>query len=321
MSSTVGSQQVAMGVSEGLGNILSYSPFAFASKELETAFQRDLPRRVGRIMARNVILGWGLTVAVTGRMVRNPNPRPDLSPALALLPLCGTLAFTLAAAFAFSVPNLFAKYWMVINTGLRLLVTAITLLTWESMPPEPVNGPLTLTGVVLSYFIGVLTPPVFCLPGSTPLPLLLHLPAQAALLGGLFLADSRLCTLRLASPDLPGQVDSLVKLITGTLPMLAPAFNRLPSQNCIFVVSFGQALATLGGTAIMVWQEISMRKAFLAEDATARVVLEGVAPQRIKNFPYGHPKGIVLFLSIFSASAITAAMLWEVFVFKMVSAA
>lgn len=87
---------------------------------------------------------------------------------------------------------------------------------------------------------GVLTPLALVLPGTIPLPLLLHFFTQATLLGGLFMADYKLCSIRLTSPDLPGQVESLVELITGILPFLEPVFQHLPSHNCVFVVSFGQ---------------------------------------------------------------------------------
>eukprot|EP00884_Botryococcus_braunii_P011104 jgi/Botrbrau1/19996/Bobra.200_1s0006.1 len=307
--------------SKALESMMCYSPFAFASKELESAFQRDLPRRAGSIVARYVILYCGLTAALTSRMFRNPNSHLDGSPAQILIPACGLCWFTTAATLPFAAPNLYSKYWTAVNTVLRLMISTIILTTWESMPPEPVQGPLTLGGGVLSYFIGVLTPSALVVPGSTPLPLLLHIPAQAALLWGLFMADSKLCSMRLASPDLPGQVDSLVKLITGLFPMLQPVFQRLPSHNCVFVVSFGQAFAAVAGTGLMVWQEISLRKAFLAEDTTARLVLERCPPQRVAKFPYGHPKGVVLFLCILCCSAIGAAILWEAFVFHTLWAA
>ncbi len=82
-----------------------------------------------------------------------------------------------------------------------------------------------------------------------------------------------------------------------------------------------QALAAVGGTAIMFWQEILMRKAFLAEDATARLVLEGLPAHHVSNFPYGHPQGVVLLLSVFISSNIGSVLFWEAFVFHTLSAA
>eukprot|EP00884_Botryococcus_braunii_P011101 jgi/Botrbrau1/19993/Bobra.200_1s0003.1 len=203
MSSTVASYEVAMLASHELGKLLYYSPFAFASKELETAFQRDLPMRVGRIMARNIILLWAFTAALTTRILRNPSPNAHTTLVQTLLAPCTNLVYTAVTLTAFTAPNFYRKYWMSINTAMRLSMILSVLATWEAMPPEPVRGPLTFGGAVLSYFVGVLTPSILVIAGATPLPLLLHIFAQAVFLGGLFMADAKLCSMRLASPDLP----------------------------------------------------------------------------------------------------------------------
>eukprot|EP00884_Botryococcus_braunii_P011105 jgi/Botrbrau1/19997/Bobra.200_1s0007.2 len=302
--------------------MLCYSPFAFASKELEAAFQRDLPRRAGRILARYLLMGWGITLAITSRMFHKASSSTaDARSAHILLQIFSMLLYTAGAATSFAAPKVYRQYWMAINTGLWLMMSVTCLSTWESMSPKPAWGPLTLSGVLRSYFIDVLTPVLLVFPGTNPLPLLLHIPAQAALLGGLFMVDSKLCSMRLASPDLPGQVDSLVKLITGVFPFLAPVFESAPSHNCVLVLSFGQALTAVAGTALMFWQEVSMRKAFLAEDSSARSALVRLPPHRVANFPYGHPKGVVLFLSVFTASVTVSMLLWEAFVFRTLSAA
>lgn len=80
-----------------------------------------------------------------------------------------------------------------------------------------------------------------------------------------------------------------------------------------------QALVSVAGTALMIGQEISWRKAFLAEDTSARVLLEGLPPQRVATFPYGHPKGVVIFLCVAIASVLGAAVFWEAFVMHTIS--
>jgi hypothetical protein len=68
----------------------------------------------------------------------------------------------------------------------------------------------------------------------------------------------------------------------------------------------------------MLWQEISMRKSFLAQNPTARRLLQGIPAHRIAAFPYGHPNVVALFLSVLSACAIVASIVWQGFVFHTI---
>jgi hypothetical protein len=73
-------------------------------------------------------------------------------------------------------------------------------------------------------------------------------------------------------------------------------------------------LASVAGTAFALVQEVSMRKAFLAEDPEARVILRNMRPSLVATFPYGHPRGIVCFLSVLSSCATWASLQWQIFV-------
>lgn len=66
---------------------------------------------------------------------------------------------------------------------------------------------------------------------------------QLLLLGGLFQADWDLCRLRLASPDLPAQLESMAILIRTLAPHAGHLLSRFQEHRCVIVLSFLQVSA------------------------------------------------------------------------------
>jgi hypothetical protein len=130
---------------------INYSPFAFASAELEAAFQRDLPRRMGNILNRHLLTTLSLATAIVLRTSRNLSY--DSLPLILLLPLSGMLGVIAAAAMPSAAPTLYSKCWMPISVVLRMTMSFTVLLTWDLMPREPVKGPLTLFGGFITFFV------------------------------------------------------------------------------------------------------------------------------------------------------------------------
>ncbi len=85
-----------------------------------------------------------------------------------------------------------------------------------------------------------LTPALLILPAMVPLPLAVHTLMQLLLLVGLFRANTDLCGLRLASTDLPAQLDSMACLIVQAAPYLSGVFHKFPEHRCLIVLSLWQ---------------------------------------------------------------------------------
>eukprot|EP00884_Botryococcus_braunii_P013588 jgi/Botrbrau1/2222/Bobra.101_2s0051.1 len=299
-------------------SMVHYSPFAFASSQLEEAFQKSWPQQVSQYMYACVVLAWGLAFALTYRMYLNVDAMgyhfPGHLPLQFWLPAFLSVVGTGVVLLALNFPKLYQRNWILWTAAIRGALTVAVLETWRFMPPEPAVGPLTFGSAVLTFFVRALTPAVLILPAMVPLPLAVHTPMQLLLLAGLFRADADLCALRLASPDLPAQLDSMVWLISQAAPYLADVFRKFPQYRCLLVLSLGQALASAAGTVMSFSQEIRMRRVFLKQDPAAQPHLRGLPRAPIQSYPFSHPKGVLQYACFLLGTVTYSVLAWQLFV-------
>lgn len=136
-------KQLGANASSWADAALLYSPFAFASPELESAFQAELPERV-----RSVVVMWAWTryllpIAITARMLRYLEGPLDSFPINFWIPLLLTVTYSVLLWVTLKYPHAFRKHWVFCTVYIRAEILATVFATWELFPPEAIPGPLS----------------------------------------------------------------------------------------------------------------------------------------------------------------------------------